>query len=114
MVIANWQPRRIHHWVRLLQARAIENQAYVVGVNRVGRDPQFVYNGRSLIVDFHGEIIADAGEGEGGVSARLGLDALQEYRRALPFLADMGEMVGKPAAPTSDSRTALVDKAVQP
>ncbi len=89
VVIANWQPRRIHHWVRLLQARAIENQAYVVGVNRVGRDPQFAYNGRSLIVDFHGEIIADAGEREGGVSAQLDSDALQEYRRALPFLADM-------------------------
>ena len=89
VVIANWQPRRIHHWVRLLQARAIENQAYVVGVNRVGRDPQFAYNGRSIIVDFHGEIIADAGDGEGWVGATLELAALREYRKVLPFLADM-------------------------
>jgi len=88
-VIANWQPRRIHHWVRLLQARAIENQAYVVGVNRAGSDPQFVYNGRSVIVDFHGEIIADAGDGEGLIQARLELASLLEYRRDLPFLADM-------------------------
>ena len=89
VVIANWQPRRIHHWVRLLQARAIENQAYVVGVNRVGRDPQFVYNGRSLIVDPHGEIIADAGEQEGSIRAALDLDGLRNYRQDLPFLADM-------------------------
>ena len=88
-VIANWQPRRIHHWVRLLQARAIENQAYVVGVNRVGSDPQFVYNGRSIVVDPHGEIVADAAAVEASISARLDLAALLEYRRGLPFLADM-------------------------
>ena len=89
IVIANWQPRRIHHWVRLLQARAIENQAYVVGVNRVGSDPQFDYNGRSVIVDPHGEILADAGDRECCLSAELDLAALLEYRRGLPFLADM-------------------------
>ena len=75
--------------MRLLQARAIENQAYVVGVNRVGSDPQFVYNGRSIIVDPHGEIVADAADVEASISARLDLDALLEYRRGLPFLADM-------------------------
>src|SRR5438132_4379326 len=64
VVIANWQPRRIHQWVRLLQARAIENQAYVAGVNRVGSDPQFEYNGRSIMVDPHGQIFADAGDRE--------------------------------------------------
>ncbi len=88
-VIANWPQRRIHHWVRLLQARAIENQACVVGVNRCGRDPNHVYNGRSIIVDPHGEIIADASEGEGWVMGRLDLDALQKYRTELPFLEDM-------------------------
>ena len=89
VVIANWQPRRIHHWVRLLQARAIENQAYVVGVNRVGSDPQFDYNGRTILVDQHGEIFADAGDHECCISAELDLAALLEYRRELPFLADM-------------------------
>ena len=89
VVIANWQPRRIHHWVRLLQARAIENQAYVVGVNRVGSDPQFGYNGRSIMVDPHGEIFADAGDRECCLSAELDLAALLEYRRELPFLADI-------------------------
>src|SRR5437879_2693354 len=89
VVIANWPVKRIHHWVRLLQARAIENQACVVGVNRVGRDPQHVYSGRSVIVDYHGEILVDAGDGEGCISSRLDLNALVKYRTDVPFLADM-------------------------
>ena len=97
LVIANWQPRRIHHWVRLLQARAIENQAYVVGVNRVGSDPQFAYNGRSILVDPHGEIFADAGDRECCLSTELDLTALLDYRRELPFLADLRSGSAKPA-----------------
>lgn len=91
-VIANWPQKRIHHWVRLLQARAIENQAYVVGVNRCGRDPQYVYTGQSVIVDPHGEILADAADGEGWIASRLDLNALGEYRSELPFLADMRDV----------------------
>ena len=89
MVIANWPVNRIHHWARLLPARAIENQAYVVGVNRVGRDPQHVYTGRSMVVDPHGEMVADAGDGEGCIKASLDLSTLLEYRRGLPFLSDL-------------------------
>jgi len=92
VVIANWPVKRIHHWVRLLQARAIENQACLVGVNRVGHDPHHDYNGRSVIVDPHGEILADAGDRETGIGAELDLGALTEYRRGLPFLADMREL----------------------
>ncbi|MCX6928359.1 MAG: carbon-nitrogen family hydrolase [Verrucomicrobia bacterium] len=88
-VIANWPAKRIHHWVRLLQARAIENQAYVVGVNRLGSDPCYAYAGRSLLIDPQGEILADAGEKEGCVGAQLDLAALRKYREGLPFLADM-------------------------
>jgi predicted amidohydrolase len=88
-VIANWPNKRIHHWVRLLQARAIENQAYVIGVNRCGQDPHHAYTGRSIIVDYHGEIVADAGEGEGWISSHLDLGVLEQYRTELPFLADM-------------------------
>lgn len=87
-VMANWPEPRIHHWVRLLQARAIENQAYVAGVNRCGRDPQHVYNGRSIIVDPHGEILADAAQREGCIQCRLDLDALEKYRSQFPFFAD--------------------------
>ncbi|HWW00706.1 MAG TPA: nitrilase-related carbon-nitrogen hydrolase [Candidatus Acidoferrum sp.] len=89
IVIASWPEKRILHWVRLLQARAIENQAYVVGVNRVGKDPYYRYTGRSLIVDFNGDLMADAGETEGWCQARLDLGALRKYREGLPFLQDM-------------------------
>ncbi len=89
VVIANWPAKRVQHWVRLLQARAIENQAYVLGVNRVGSDPFYDYAGRSLIVDFNGEIVADAGTAEGSVRASLNLELLRQYRQGLPFLSDM-------------------------
>ena len=89
LVIASWPEKRIQHWVRLLQARAIENQAYVVGVNRVGKDPYYTYVGRSLIVDPNGDIVADAGETEGWVTADLDLEKLKQYRQGLPFLDDM-------------------------
>ena len=88
-VIANWPVARIQQWVTLLQARAIENQAYVAGVNRVGTDPRYVYNGRSVIVSPRGDILADAGNGETVISAEADLAELQAYRKELPFLADM-------------------------
>jgi omega-amidase len=88
-VIASWPDKRIHHWVTLLQARAIENQAYVVGVNRIGDDPYYRYAGRSLIVSPQGEILADAGGSEGWISAELDLAALRKYRTGLPFLYDL-------------------------
>jgi predicted amidohydrolase len=88
-VIANWPDKRIHHWIRLLQARAVENQAYVLGVNRIGTDPYYNYPGRSLIIDPQGEILADAGEAEGAISAELDLELLRKYRQGLPFLEDL-------------------------
>ena len=88
-VIASWPVARIQHWVTLLQARAIENQAYVAGVNRCGKDPKLSYSGRSMIVNPRGEIIADAGEGECVISAEIDLDELASYRTELPFLKDM-------------------------
>jgi omega-amidase len=88
-VIASWPVARIGHWITLLQARAIENQAYVAGVNRCGTDPKLAYNGRSLIIAPGGEILADAGEGERVISAELNLETLLVYRKNLPFLADI-------------------------
>jgi predicted amidohydrolase len=89
VVIANWPEKRIAHWIRLLQARAIENQAYVIAANRIGQDPYYRYTGHSLIIDFNGELIRDAGEKEGGIQARLDLETLRKYRQGLPFLQDM-------------------------
>lgn len=88
-VMANWPVARIEHWTALLRARAIENQAYVVGVNRCGTDPKLTYNGRSLIVAPSGDVLAQAGEGEAVVQAEVDLAHLVEYRKTLPFLADM-------------------------
>ncbi len=89
IVIANWPIMRIQHWVTLLQARAIENQAYVLGVNRTGTDPKLTYSGRSIIVDPHGEILADAGETEAIISADASLEAVNEWRSQFPALRDM-------------------------
>lgn len=88
-VIANWPVKRDRHWVTLLQARAIENQAYVVGVNRCGTDPKHSYSGRTLIVDPHGNILTEMGNEEGVVSADLDLAALQAWRVEFPALQDM-------------------------
>lgn len=89
IVIANWPDKRSHHWVRLVQARAIENQAYVLAVNRIGTDPHSVYCGRSLVADPHGEIVADAGGDETALTAEVDLASLRQYRQGLPFLRDM-------------------------
>ena len=89
VVIANWPEKRIAHWRRLLQARAIENQAYVLAANRIGSDPYYNYTGRSLILDFNGEVLKDAGQNEGTIQAQLDLDSLSKYRQGLPFLRDM-------------------------
>ena len=85
--------------MRLLQARAIENQAYVIGVNRIGNDPYYAYNGRSLIVDPQGEILADAGQRQGCISVELDLANLRKYREGLPFLADLAGAGQQPTVP---------------
>ncbi|CAN0078441.1 unnamed protein product [Phaeothamnion confervicola] len=87
-VIANWPAPREKHWMTLLQARAIENQAYVIGINRCGTDPKVAYSGRSLIIDPQGVIVADAGSGEGFIEAELDIAELRAYRERFPALSD--------------------------
>jgi predicted amidohydrolase len=89
VIIANWAAKRENHWVTLLRARAIENQAYVVGVNRCGNDPKIAYSGRSLIVDPLGEILADAGDKDCLVSAEIELPKVMVWRNEFPALKDM-------------------------
>ncbi|HYG73644.1 MAG TPA: carbon-nitrogen family hydrolase [Planctomycetota bacterium] len=88
-VIANWTNRRDNHWITLLRARAIENQAYVAGVNRIGSDPSFGYSGNSMIIDPHGEIIVEAGGKEGIISAEINVEAVNNWRRDFPALNDI-------------------------
>lgn len=89
VVIANWPNKREQHWVTLLQARAIENLAYVIGVNRAGSDPNLDYPGRTMVIDPHGKIIADAGPAAGVISAVIDVQAVRNWRRDFPALNDI-------------------------
>jgi len=88
IVIANWPEIRIQHWTTLLQARAIENQAYVIGVNRVGADPDWNYPGQSVVFDSWGRILAKAGDQECVLQAEIDPKAVSEWRRDFPALRD--------------------------
>lgn len=88
VVIANWPAARAEHWTTLLRARAIENQAFVVGVNRCGRDPHHAYAGGSCIIDPMGQVLAEAGSEECLIHAELNLSDLREWRRQFPALKD--------------------------
>ena len=90
VVIAAWPVKRIEHWLTLLRARAIENQAWVVGVNRCGREPRYDYCGRSIVVDPHGAIVADAGGAEKILVANVDAEAARAWRAEFPALRDAG------------------------
>ncbi|QQS37476.1 MAG: carbon-nitrogen family hydrolase [Ignavibacteriales bacterium] len=87
--IANWPVTRIEHWRTLLKARAIENQCYVVGVNRVGDDPKLHYNGYSSVFDPMGNELLSVENEEGVFVAELSLEKVKEVRTKFPFLDDM-------------------------
>lgn len=89
VVIANWPASREEHWITLLRARAIENQAYVAGVNRCGTDPNLAYSGASLIVDPKGQIMARAGSDPECLSAHLDKEELDSWRQTFPALSDI-------------------------
>lgn len=89
VVIANWPTARLSHWLALLMARAIENQAYVIGCNRCGSDPHVTYPGRSVVIDPQGNVLADAGNQECVLKSALDLDNLRSYRRSFPALQDI-------------------------
>ena len=89
VVIASWPTVRVDHWITLLRARAIENLAYVVGVNRTGSDPQYKYPGSSLIIDPWGEVIARGTDQEGVITAELEREKLLGWRAEFPALKDL-------------------------
>jgi predicted amidohydrolase len=88
LVPANWPASRRLHWQTLLQARAIENQAYVVGVNRVGSSPTLEYIGDSRIVSPLGELLATAASTESILLADVSADTVAEVRDTFRFLPD--------------------------
>lgn len=88
LVVANWPMKRRLHWSTLLRARAIENQAYVVGVNRVGTGGALEYSGDSVVVDPLGEILVSAAGSETILFADLDTDVVADTRRHFRFLQD--------------------------
>ncbi len=87
--VANWPERRSHAWKNLLCARAIENQCYVVGVNRVGSDGNNIYHsGNSLVIDPLGEVLYHMADEEDVFTIALEKEKLEEVRKKFPFLND--------------------------
>jgi omega-amidase len=87
--IANWPHTRIEHWRSLLKARSIEDQCYVIGVNRIGNDKKNVYNGYSCVFAPFGEEICQAGEREGIVTGTVSLEQVIQVQHDYPFLNDI-------------------------
>ena len=91
--IANWPAARKAPWSKLLEARAIENQCYVIGVNRVGEDGKgFAYSGNSVIINPKGEPISNIPENENCIeTVSLSLDELNTFRKVFPVGMDADE-----------------------
>jgi omega-amidase len=87
--IANWPDTRIEHWRTLLKARAIENQCYVAGVNRVGKDPKLNYVGFSSLFDPMGKEIVAVESDEKVIVVDLDKNYVNEVREKFPFLDDI-------------------------
>ena len=96
IVVAEWPEERIGAWELLVRARAVENQAWVIAVNRVGTDSTTTYGGRSQVVDPLGRVVSLApGDAEADLVVDLDLESLRELRRQFPVLRD--RWIGLPA-----------------
>jgi predicted amidohydrolase len=92
LYVANWPQKRSHAWNTLLHARAIENQCFVVGVNRVGTDGNgIVHNGDSLIINPLGETLYHRAELEDIHTITIQKSDLEEVRNQFPFWKDADE-----------------------
>ncbi|OIN99938.1 MAG: hypothetical protein AUJ51_11610 [Elusimicrobia bacterium CG1_02_56_21] len=89
-VIAAWPMRRSEHWMTLLRARAVENQAYCIGVNRVGNEGKLEYSGNSMCYDPLGKTVLDCGTSEGIFIAEAPVDKalVSKTRERFPFIAE--------------------------
>ena len=112
IVPANWPQSRRLHWQSLLLARAIENQAYVIGCNRVGTANTLAYSGDSRIIDPLGELLATAAHTESILLADISADYVAEVRDRFRFMADRRRNdVWQPAAAAAGSTSAVVSPA---
>ncbi len=86
---ANWPAARQGHWRALALARAIENQAFVLAVNRTGSDPHLAYAGGTIAVDPKGEILGELGDEPGVLSVEVDPERVREWRSVFPAWRDM-------------------------
>lgn len=92
--VANWPERRALAWKTLLQARAIENQCYVIGVNRVGEDGNNIYHaGESTVIDPLGNIMYCKKDEEDIFTVKLSKQSLEETRNKFPFWKDADKFI---------------------
>lgn len=91
--VANWPERRSHPWKTLLQARAMENVAYVVGLNRVGDDGNKIFHsGDSAVINYKGEVVSTIKSGVAqSETIKISYDELVEFRKVFPALNDGDE-----------------------
>ncbi len=88
LIVAEWPERRISHWSKLLQARAIENQIFIAGVNKVGESLGVQLGGRSAIIDPWGVPIIEGDKQEGLLTAEINLLETEKARRTIPVFID--------------------------
>jgi predicted amidohydrolase len=106
LYVANWPERRVHAWKTLLEARAIENQCYTIGVNRVGHDGHGVFHsGESSVIDPRGEMLWREKDKECIHTCTLSFHHLNHIRESLPFLKDGDAFEIKLPQPFSSSST---------
>jgi predicted amidohydrolase len=87
-VMAEWPAERVGHWEILLQARAVENQLFILGANRCGSDGDMVYAGHSRIISPNGKVLARAGKRTATLSANIDLRAVEQTRKRIPCLKE--------------------------
>ena len=89
IVIACWPAARMKHWKTLIQARAIENLSYVIGINRTGSDPHHVFSGNSMVVGPQGNILAESAGQETVLETEILVDDVFMWRKQFPALDDI-------------------------
>ena len=88
IIPAEWPSSRIEHWRILLQARAIENQVFMIGVNCTGNVLGFDYGGHSAVISPWGKILGELDDQEGFLTVKIDLDEVEQVRKRIPVWAD--------------------------
>lgn len=92
--VANWPSSRAEVWKTLLKARSIENQSFVIGVNRIGNDPKCEYQGGSAIIDPYGQTLATTSDyQEATAVAEIDMNELETFRKKFPVLNDADKFI---------------------